>query len=208
MRGCGGASPGDAGDHRGMRGIITGGCGGSPGDAGAPANRYRNCAGAGGAACACVCVCVFVCVCVRVACPLPRPPCQKGVGDFPASRPLKTALPGGGCAAPGGGRLAASALRRGERAGGEGGGGGGGPAGPGSAGLRQPAGAVSRSAGWPVLPAAQGAGLFRIPGSFASLLPHRTAVSSPGAGRLNWLQTRNWGGRERKREGLCVLSCS
>lgn len=118
----------------GMWGSITGGCGGSLGNAGKHHQEMRGVTGGCGSAgqqvpqlrgcgrgcvrvflCVRVCACVFVCVCcVRAACPLPRPPCQKGVGDFPASRPLKTALPGGGFVAPGGGRLAASALRRGE----------------------------------------------------------------------------------------------
>lgn len=111
--GCGGASLGNAGKHHQEMQGVTGGCG----SAGQRVPQLRGC-GRGCVRvflCVCVCACVFVCVCcVRAACPLPRPPCQKGVGDFPASRPLKTALPGGGFVAPGGGRLAASALRRGE----------------------------------------------------------------------------------------------
>lgn len=70
--------------HWGMQGSITRKCGGSPGDAGAPANRYRSCAGAGGAACVCFCVCVYVrvflCVCVVCVPPVPSPvrPARKG----------------------------------------------------------------------------------------------------------------------------------
>lgn len=80
--GCGEASPGSAGGHWGMQGSITRKCGGSPGDAGAPANRYRSCAGAGGAACVRVCVYVrvFLSVCVVCVSPVPSParPARKG----------------------------------------------------------------------------------------------------------------------------------
>lgn len=95
-----------------------------------------------------------------------------------------------------------------------GGEGGGGPAGPGSAGQRWAAAAgggglslgwMAGSAGCPGRRALSHPGLFRIPpsASHCSKFARRWAAELVAIAELG-----GEGGRERKGEGLCVLSCS